>query len=422
MKVKIYRGTKEIGGTCIEVQANNGKIIWIDLGLPLDSTNSDINYCKEKVDAILISHPHQDHYGLINKVDSTTPVYIGQIGLDFINAVPKFVNQVERHENNFKSLEAWKTIIILNTFKITPYLTDHSTPECFSFLIEVDGKRIFYSGDFRATGRKRNLFDSLIKQPPKNIDILFMEGTMINRSNYKYNDENSIEEEIVNTLNNQTNTSFLISSAQNIDRLISCYRACKKTGKYLVIDAYTAWLLEQLKKVSNSIPTVARSEIKIYCSQKQLEVLNNTQDKDFLTCIQESFLGQELFDKPENYLYFTRCPNSNLIDRLKPKGQINIMYSQWKGYLEKEHEQWFTPYINKLIKDSSKPDSKINLDFVHTSGHAKIEDLIIYAKAMKAKKLIPIHTAFPKAFKDSLEKEGVQNIELWKDNLTYNFN
>ena len=65
MKIKIYRGTKEIGGTCVELTANNGKILWIDLGAPLDDKNPNIDYANNKIDALLISHPHQDHFGLM---------------------------------------------------------------------------------------------------------------------------------------------------------------------------------------------------------------------------------------------------------------------------------------------------------------------------------------------------------------------
>ena len=36
MKVRIHRGTREIGGTCIEVEAQ-GKRIALDVGLPLDA-------------------------------------------------------------------------------------------------------------------------------------------------------------------------------------------------------------------------------------------------------------------------------------------------------------------------------------------------------------------------------------------------
>ena len=64
MKAKVYRGTQEIGGTCIELTADNGKILWIDLGAPLDTKNPNVSYSQNKVDALLISHPHQDHFGL----------------------------------------------------------------------------------------------------------------------------------------------------------------------------------------------------------------------------------------------------------------------------------------------------------------------------------------------------------------------
>jgi hypothetical protein len=42
-------------------------------------------------------------------------------------------------------------------FKITPFLIDHSGYDAYSLLIEANGKRLFYSGDFRAHGRKASL-------------------------------------------------------------------------------------------------------------------------------------------------------------------------------------------------------------------------------------------------------------------------
>ncbi|MEI8225655.1 MAG: hypothetical protein WCG82_06975 [Bacteroidota bacterium] len=44
---------------------------------------------------------------------------------------------------------------------------DHSTPEAFAFLIEADEKRVFYSGDFRASGRKGKVYRNLIENPPR---------------------------------------------------------------------------------------------------------------------------------------------------------------------------------------------------------------------------------------------------------------
>ena len=236
MKILIYRGTQEIGGTCIEVQAENGKKLWIDVGLPLSKINPNTNYViKESPNSILISHPHQDHYGLIENLNKEIPIYIGGISLALINATKLFTGNPSI-DFDFRLFSPWKPFIIENTFHITPFLVDHSSPEAFAFLIEVDGKRIFYTGDFRATGRKNTVYYNLLENPPANIDILFTEGTLISRGKQKYPTEADIEEEIYQTIYQQKNTSFVISSAQNIDRFVSVFKACRRANKKIIID------------------------------------------------------------------------------------------------------------------------------------------------------------------------------------------
>jgi ribonuclease J len=92
MKAIIHRGTKEIGGSCVELIANNSRIL-IDLGMPLVNQNKEpfepksiegksieelkgekilpnvaglYKNEKSQIDAVLISHSHLDHYGLLN--------------------------------------------------------------------------------------------------------------------------------------------------------------------------------------------------------------------------------------------------------------------------------------------------------------------------------------------------------------------
>ena len=40
MKVRIHRGTKQIGGTCVELVASNQRLL-LDFGLPLDGDPAD---------------------------------------------------------------------------------------------------------------------------------------------------------------------------------------------------------------------------------------------------------------------------------------------------------------------------------------------------------------------------------------------
>lgn len=413
MKAKIYRGAQEIGGTCIELTANNGKILWIDLGTPLDTKNLNIDYAKNKLDALLISHPHKDHVGLMEMVGKDVPIYIGELSLDLINATKIFLGE-EQLDLNFKLIKPWKEFVIEKTFKVKAYLTDHSTPEAFAFLIEADGKNIFYSGDFRATGRKNVLFEKLLENPPKNIDLLFIEGTMVERENHRYASEESVEQGIYELIKNQNNVAFVISSAQNVDRLVSVYRACKRTNKYLVIDIYVAWILEMVRKQSESIPAIEWKEIKVFEDPNQLKkIINNKSFDEFRERISKQLIGNTVFSSPSNYVYFVRYPNEKLINKLRDKGTINIIYSQWVGYL-KDEELYSTKIINKL-----KDENNISFQIIHTSGHATVPDLIKFAKAIDSKKLVPIHTAYPESFKIAFEKEGFENTVLWEDGKEY---
>jgi len=85
MQVCIHRGVKEIGGSCVEVICG-GKRLLIDLGLPLDAEINDRKYLPDisgfdggdaSLLAIIISHPHLDHFGLLAHISSKIPVIIG---------------------------------------------------------------------------------------------------------------------------------------------------------------------------------------------------------------------------------------------------------------------------------------------------------------------------------------------------------
>jgi len=415
MKAKIYRGTKEIGGTCVEITADNGKVLWIDLGAPLNLTNPDISYRNNRVDALLISHPHADHFGLMESVGSEVPVYIGQVSEDLIKATKRFLG-VDPPKCNFKRLTPWKEENILDTFKVYPYLVDHSSPEAFAFLIKVDVKRIFYSGDFRSTGRKGFLYDKMVNRHPENIDLLLLEGTMIERGNPEFLDEGAVERKITEIVANQKNSTFVISSAQNIDRFCSVFNACRKANKMLIIDVYMAFVLEMVKKLSDKLPTIDAYNVLVYSSKSQMDKLPEDEFLNFKTRIQDKAAHNGRFSKPEKFVYFVRCPNEKLIEKIKSeKKVIDLVYSQWNGYLEEKHKTYYTDIINRL---HARKDI-INFTYAHTSGHAPTEELIELTGAIKPKKIVPIHTENPEKMKMEFASAGLTNVELWDDGKEY---
>jgi ribonuclease J len=245
VKLIIHRGTKEIGGSCVELQSEKARII-IDLGMPLvNDQNEPFDsrllegksipelidshvlpkvsglYAGEakSIDAILISHPHQDHYGLLRYINPEIPVYLSRGALALIQASDIFI-PTKANLRNVITFKMWEPFIIGNLV-ITPQLVDHSAFDAAAFLIESEGKKILYSGDFRGHGRKQILLDNMLKYPEKDVDYLLLEGSMLGRGEGLYPSEQAVENKMATMFKSKKNIAFVFCSSQNIDRLVS---------------------------------------------------------------------------------------------------------------------------------------------------------------------------------------------------------
>jgi ribonuclease J len=389
MKVTIHKGSHEIGGTCIQLSSEKTNIL-LDAGLPLSTDSQPVDISRLSVDALLVSHPHQDHFGLMATLPPGTPVYIGKLARSLIDATQIFLGK-DRYALDFHDFKAWQPFTI-GDFTITPYLVDHSAVDAYAFLIEAEGKRLFYSGDLRSHGRKGVLFENLVKRPIRDIDVLFLEGTMLNRSNDLFPDEKSVEQAIFQTIQPQKNISFLLSSSQNIDRIVSAYRACKRAGKFLVIDIYTAWVLEQLRQITQNTPAMDWPEVRVFAKGSQYERLKANPEYfgDFSNRLfRYRVMPEELRQNPGAFLYFGKMSSFSHIDEFKiAAAPVNVIYSQWLGYLDGTHPE----YYGSVQIAAYRSDPAINFVYAHTSGHAPVEDLKTLAEALKPKMLIPIHT------------------------------
>jgi len=413
MKIQILKGTNEIGGSCVKLSTLNTTIL-LDYGTPLQDTSKQVKIT-DTVDAILISHPHQDHFGEIVNIENSTPIYCGELSLALMNATKIFTGD-EVLKNNFKIFEAWKSFEI-GDFKITPYLVDHSATDAYAFLIEADSKKVLYSGDFRANGRKSKLFDKMIKDKNlKNVDILLMEGTMLQRSNEDFQDEKSVEDKIYETIEESNQISFMIGSSQNIDSIVSAYRACKKANKIFVVDMYTAWILEKMKIVSSSIPNMSWDDVKVIKKfggnyyQKLKE--NKEYFKGFTSKIFDNIIEiEDIKSNPQNYfLKISPWYIQKVLDYIKVDSS-NIIYSQWLGYLKEEFSNTDTVELFENLKNN------YNWVYAHTSGHADLAALQKFASSLKPKKLIPIHTEFKEKFEVYFD-----NVMILEDNESFDIN
>lgn len=424
MKLTIHRGAKEIGGTCVELQSESSRIL-IDFGLPLvDENMEQFNSKKIKsksktdliesgvlpdikgiykdeepsVDAILLSHPHQDHYGLLSFINPNIPVYLSE-GCKELIEVSHFFGQTDFEARNVKPVKVWRQFKE-GDFKITPYLVDHSGFAALAFLIEAEGKKIFYSGDFRGHGRKSILFENMLERPPKNISYLLLEGSMLGREQGEYRSEKDIENKLVGLFKSKKELFFIACSSQNIDRIVSIYRACLRTNRIFVIDPYTALVLHKLKKISPHIPQFDWGEnIRVFFVPNSYTD-KMAENKSLFKFKSAKITYDEMQGVRDRLVIKDSYRTRWIFSKKKHLENTSLIYSMWEGYL---------PDIKMFWNKNDVPILK-----VHCSGHAYIEDLKKFAKAIKPKYIIPVHTFFPEKYPELLGN----NVKLIKDKET----
>ena len=394
MQVCIHRGTKEIGGTCIEIAAA-GKRLVLDLGLPLDrdahvSLPPVKGFVDEDTDllGIVISHPHQDHYGLTAEVLPEIPVFIGADARKILDSTREFFPDTIEFTNSIDLKHRKK--IYLGPFTITPYLMDHSAYDSYGLLVEACGKRLYYSGDFRAHGRKRKIFDSFLANPPKDIDVLLMEGSTLSRTGIddSYPDEQDLEERIIDVINNTKGLVLVWTSAQNIDRLVTVYRAAKRTGRQFIADMYSAAILRGIG--NPNLPQPGFPGFRVYLpfslKRKIIETENFAFAKSFSRC---RIYPEKLAEEASHSVMLCRPSMFRDLEKADCLQDAVLIYSLWSGYLEDEYSRNF---IDKL-KGCGVP--KVHC---HTSGHAPVKDLKKMSEAVKAKMLVPVHSFEPQKY------------------------
>jgi len=386
----VHRSTQSIGGNCIEISTSDGGRLLLDVGRPLDAPKEAKDLLPESldrngnIDGILISHPHQDHYGLLEEVPQHWPVYCGEAAGKLMRLTANiFGKQIPIVFNHWQSGNP----IVIGPFTVTPFLTDHSAFDAYMLQIDVAGKRLFYSGDFRIHGRKASLVENLMQSPPADIDVLLMEGTNLGYSQGSGKpcmSEDDLEHDCVKLFKETKGRVFVSWSAQNIDRTVTLFRACKKTRRTLVVDLYTAEVMDLLS-AHGKIPQPDWSGIKVVITSSLKRMYKRIGRAEFIdSMLPYGISAKKLAKTPNRWVVMLR---PSLIKDYQSAGvnpDANDAWSwgMWMGYLKNDDGA----RIKAWFDESNTPATHI-----HTSGHASPADLRLFASSMKAKTMVPIH-------------------------------
>lgn len=415
MQLIIHRGTHEVGGSCIEIATDRSRII-LDVGMPLFNENRephDTAALKRKSkdellqaailprvmglfvdgsspDAILLSHAHEDHTGLVQFSRPEIPIYASQGTSKMMLAGFKFAMQPELPRGRYRVLES-ESPVQIGDFTVTAFPVDHSIYGAQAFLIEADGKSILYSGDLRMHGRKPGMHRSLIeKVSDQQIDVLLMEGTHIGHPDHRGPNEYELEDQIASHIKSSPGLVLASFSPQHVDRLVGFLRATKKAGRIFIADAYTAFVMHLIGSEVKLPPPESTDWIKVFFPKYFEDNFRRKRlEKSYFLFLPANVRGDEIRVNPSKYVMVFRPSmlESDFGGALPER--TRCLYSRWSGYLDTPDWQGVTSNLNSADGD---------LIEVHTSGHIFANDIEEFVKRIKAKVVIPIHTFEPERF------------------------
>lgn len=368
---RILRGENELTGNLIEISYGDTKIL-TEAGISLEneeeSSLTEEEVLSSKYDAVIISHGHPDHIGLISKISKEIPVYMGTKTFE--------VYRLRNPGDDFSNYREYKDGVSFKTgsITVTPYLCDHSAPDSYMLFFESPDERILYTGDYRSKGRKN--FNSFLHRLPENADTLITEFT--NAKSPNTYSEIYAEKKMTEIMRVTKSPVFVLCSSTNIDRITGVYNAAVKSGRELLIDEDQENVMEIFgERVPNALTF---EKVKIYYPRG----IKDLKNAERFSCKKVSVSSLRLRN---NFAMIIKTSSLGYIKKLsQSRGNLNgsvLIYSMWSGYKEKNSMKDFLSETEKL---------GIIMYTVHASGHADQKAIEAVKERVKPKEIKIVHT------------------------------
>lgn len=375
-------GLGEVGKN-MYVITHKDEIIIIDCGvlfpeddlLGIDYVIQDYTYLKQnesKIKALIITHGHEDHIGgipfLLQSVNIPV-IYAPKIATDLIN------KKLEERNINYKNIELINKDLVLEYkyFKIEFVNTTHSIPDSFAICIHTPNGTIFETGDFKfdltPIGPMADIH-KMAKIGAEGVTLLLSDSTNALSEGYSKS-ESSVDGTLNDIISRHHGRVIIATFASNIFRIKHIVETCRQYGRKIIV--FGRSMENAIELASNNgliedksifidayqAKSLKRNEVCILCTGTQGEPLAALSRIANGVHKQISLLNDDLVIFSSSAI----PGNANSINKI----------------------------INKLYLKGVRVFTNTEFSDIHTSGHAKEEELKWMLRIIKPAYFMPMH-------------------------------
>jgi len=394
---------------------------------------------KKAADAIILSHAHMDHVGLIPYLrpdiqlmgSGTTHNILSYLqgttngdAQDFCDWYPSFrlismkrgdgmrraTNadlEAEKKTREYISLQKGRSHN-LGDIEVVMYPVDHSLPGSDAYIITTSSGSMAYTGDLRFHGYNSGTTKEFAKTlEGADVKVLLCEGTRA--SDKPGFTEESLGNELIRVFGNTKKLVLVNYSARDTGRILTLSKAATACGRRLLINPMQGYYLKVLRDGGEkSLP--AENDMDILLPRKGWGIWGNSdydeknQKEDYAgsypKAVRDYSFKQSSLVTPEDVAdaqtdYVVTCSfyELNLLHDLKPEEGSRFIWSQSEPY-DEETVIDFNRVKNWLTHFGLGDPLRL-----HCSGHMCGEEIEQLIESTNPGIVVPIHTLEPELFK-----------------------
>jgi len=362
-------------------------IIIIDCGvgfpdeamLGVDLVIPDISYLKDKTDrikAIIITHPHDDHIGGLVYIwpELRCPIYATKLAVGFIKN--KF-NEAKLPKDPIHEIDP-ENKLHLGVFGISFYRVSHSVPDSVGIVIDTPGGRVIHQSDFKLDWTPiigvPTEIGKIARYSEDGIDLLLIDALGSEKQGYNEPERNILP--TFKKIEEETKGKILLTTASsNISRIQMAISVASDAGRKVALVGRS---MESNFQVARDlgyldIPSgiiIPQEEVKRFPDEKLLLIIAGSQG-------QPGSALSRVANNDHKYVFLKK--NDCVIFSADPIPSTETA----------QHA-----LIDKLAKMGADVRYKEMEDSLHVSGHETAEEIKMMINIIRPKALVPIGATY----------------------------